>query len=46
MSDSVNESMSDEAVYRTAPATPGLLIMSGMFQMVLRRCQMVPGRFF
>ena len=25
--DSVNESMSDEAVYRTAPATPGLLIM-------------------
>ena len=21
-------------------------MMSGMFQMVLRRCQMVPGRFF
>ena len=25
MSDSVNELMSGEAVYRTAPATPGLL---------------------
>ena len=25
MTDSVNELMNDEAVYRTAPATPGLL---------------------
>ena len=26
MTDWINESMNDEAVYRTAPATPGLLI--------------------
>ena len=26
LTDSVNQSMNDEAVYRTAPATPGLLI--------------------
>ena len=26
MTDLINESMNDEAVYRTAPATPGLLI--------------------
>jgi hypothetical protein len=25
MTDSITESISDEAVYRTAPATPGLL---------------------
>ena len=25
MTDSINESINDEAVYRTAPATPGLL---------------------
>ena len=27
MSDFINELMNDEAVYRTAPATPGLLII-------------------
>ena len=27
LSESVNQLMSDEAVYRTAPATPGLLII-------------------
>ena len=27
MTDSVNQLMNDEAVYRTAPATPGLLII-------------------
>ena len=26
MTDLMNESVNDEAVYRTAPATPGLLI--------------------
>ena len=26
MTDLINESVNDEAVYRTAPATPGLLI--------------------
>ena len=28
MTDLMNELMNDEAVYRTAPATPGLLIKS------------------
>ena len=27
MNESINQSMNDEAVYRTAPATPGLLII-------------------
>jgi hypothetical protein len=27
MNESMNQSMNHEAVYRTAPATPGLLIM-------------------
>ena len=30
MTCSVNQSISDEAVYRTAPATPGLLISAGI----------------
>ena len=29
MSHLINQSISDEAVYRTAPATPGLLINHG-----------------
>ena len=28
LTESINESISDKAVYRTAPATPGLLIIS------------------
>ena len=31
--------MSDEAVYRTAPATPGLLITKNIFANKLEKCQ-------
>ena len=34
MTDSINESMNYEAVYRTAPATPGLLNISQGFWVV------------
>ena len=36
MTDLINQSMNYEAVYRTAPATPGVLIMRiYMFKMLL-----------
>ena len=33
MSDLMNELINDEAVYRTAPATPGLLIILGIHEL-------------
>ena len=39
MSDLINESMKDEAVYRTAPATSGLLNVSEIRTMLLLNYQ-------
>ena len=38
--------MSDEAVYRTAPATPGLLIMLKLFEAVFRKAHTTHGLVF
>ena len=39
--ESLNQSISDEAVYRTAPATPGLLIID--YKGVCRTAPATPG---
>ena len=36
---SLTHSLNDEAVYRTAPATPGLLIMEGKTLVKIFRCR-------
>ena len=42
----MNQSMNDEAVYRTAPATPGLLISNKLFQRWNQKVVLILGTLY